>query len=142
MKYPNGCQYRRAINQMVKVGEINDQNPWWRSGHSFVRYDRRLSQATPVFLKERRVTLMPNPHFLGVEQESRTSMPSTLISSSMSGQCTPCPSLIISNFDRCSGFASDNLHDQTIGTLIVRPSARYAMISSFVVLVLFSHLFA
>jgi len=42
---------------MVKAGEINDQNPWWRSGQAFARYDRSLSQATPIFFERRQLTI-------------------------------------------------------------------------------------
>jgi hypothetical protein len=58
------------------------------------------------------------------------SMPSTLISSSMSGQRTPSPSPRISQCCRCSRVASAKRHDQTNGTLIVRPSIKCVMISS------------
>ncbi len=61
---------------------------------------------------------------------SPCSMPSTLISSSMSGQRTPSPSPRISQCCRCSRVASAKRHDQTKGTLIVRPSIKCAMISS------------
>jgi hypothetical protein len=58
------------------------------------------------------------------------SMPMALISSSISGQCTPCPVPIISKFCRCSGVAFDRRQDHASGTLIVRPSARWAVIRS------------
>ena len=58
------------------------------------------------------------------------SMPMALMSSSTSGQCTPCPVPIISKCWRCAGVASDNRHDYASGMLIVRPSARWAVISS------------
>src|SRR5262252_9429054 len=53
-----------------------------------------------------------------------------LMSSSMSGQWTPCPVPIISKYCRCSGVASDNRHDHARGTLMVRPSARCAVMRS------------
>src|SRR5262245_56485564 len=53
-----------------------------------------------------------------------------LMSSSTSGQWTPCPVPIISKCCRCSGVASDNRHDHARGTLMVRPSARYAVMRS------------
>ncbi len=40
---------------MVKIAEINDQNSWWRLGKEFVRYDKCLSQATPVFYKRKQI---------------------------------------------------------------------------------------
>ena len=60
------------------------------------------------------------------------SRPSTLISSSTSGQCNPCPVPMRRKFGRCAGVASDKRHDQASGTLITRPSAKSAMISSLV----------
>jgi uncharacterized protein len=42
---------------MVKAGEINDQNPWWRTGQAFARYDRSLSKATPIFFERRQVPI-------------------------------------------------------------------------------------
>src|SRR5713101_327091 len=59
-------------------------------------------------------------------------MPSTLRSSSTSGQWTPCPSLIISYLFRCSGVASLSRHDHANGTLITRPSIRWKVIRSLV----------
>src|SRR5262245_54588657 len=58
------------------------------------------------------------------------SIPMALRSSSMSGQWTPCPVPIISKCCRCSGVALAKRHDQTRGTLMVRPSARCAVIRS------------
>src|SRR3990172_834802 len=58
------------------------------------------------------------------------SMPSALISSSTSGQCTPYPSPISSQFARCAGVASDSRHDHARGTLITRPSINLAVIVS------------
>jgi hypothetical protein len=58
------------------------------------------------------------------------SMPMALRSSSMSSQCTPCPVPIVSKFWRCSGVAFDRRQDHASGTLIVRPSARWAVIRS------------
>ncbi len=58
------------------------------------------------------------------------SMPMALMSSSMAGQCTPCPVPIISKCWRCSGVALDNRYEHASGTLIVRPSARWAVIRS------------
>lgn len=57
-------------------------------------------------------------------------MPLTLMSSSMSAQCAPCPLPISRNLLRCSGVASDSLHDQASGTLISRPSESTATIAS------------
>jgi hypothetical protein len=50
------------------------------------------------------------------------SIPSTLMSSSTSGQRIPEPLPMISNRERCSGVASESRHDHAKGTLIVRPS--------------------
>src|SRR5262249_16734810 len=58
------------------------------------------------------------------------SIPMALMSSSMSGQWTPCPVPIISKCCRCSGVALAKRHDHTSGTLMVRPSARCAVIRS------------
>src|SRR4030067_2174602 len=57
------------------------------------------------------------------------SIPSTLMSSSTSGQWTPCPAPTRRNLARCLGVASDSRQDHASGTLITRPSARCAMIS-------------
>lgn len=56
------------------------------------------------------------------------------MSSSTSGQCTPSPSPISRKCARCAGVASDNRHDHASGTLITRPSSRYATIVSDVIL--------
>src|SRR5262249_16269104 len=58
------------------------------------------------------------------------SIPMALRSSSISGQWTPCPVPIISKCCRCSGVALAKRHDHTRGTLMVRPSARCAVIRS------------
>lgn len=52
------------------------------------------------------------------------------MSSSTSGQCTPCPDPMRRRFARCFGVASDSRQDQASGTLMTRPSTRFAMISS------------
>src|SRR5438128_5527 len=52
------------------------------------------------------------------------------MSSSRSGQWTPTPFPIISNRLRCAGVALANRHDQASGTLIVRPSASWAISAS------------
>jgi hypothetical protein len=57
------------------------------------------------------------------------SSPSTLMSSSTSGQCTPWPSPMISQRARCSGVASERRQDHSSGTLTVRPSDRWATMS-------------
>lgn len=57
------------------------------------------------------------------------SMPSTLMSSSTSGQCTPCPPPVRRKLALCRDVASESRQDQASGTLITRPSARLAMIS-------------
>src|SRR5712664_1832286 len=59
-------------------------------------------------------------------------MPSTLMSSSTSGQWIPWPPPISRKFARWAGVASESLQDQAKGTLMTRPSARDATISSFV----------
>ena len=58
------------------------------------------------------------------------SMPRALMSSSMSGQWTPCPVPIISKCWRWLGVALDRRHDHASGTLIVRPSASWALTRS------------
>jgi hypothetical protein len=57
-------------------------------------------------------------------------MPATLMSSSISGQRIPEPLPMISNRERCSGVASESRHDHANGTLMVRPSVKWAEISS------------
>src|SRR6266480_774460 len=59
-------------------------------------------------------------------------MPSTLMSSSTSGQWMPCPAPISRKLARWGGVASESRQDQARGTLMTRPSARCATISSFV----------
>jgi hypothetical protein len=54
-------------------------------------------------------------------------MPVALMSSSMSGQCSPNP-LPMNSLLRWAGVASDKRHDQAKGTLMTRPSARCATI--------------
>lgn len=58
------------------------------------------------------------------------SMPSALRSSSTSGQCTPWPSPMSSQFALCAGVASARRHDHASGTLITRPSTNRAVIVS------------
>ena len=58
------------------------------------------------------------------------SIPVALMSSSMSGQCTPNPLPMNSKLLRWADVASDSRHDQAKGTLMVRPSARWATIES------------
>ena len=58
------------------------------------------------------------------------SIPVALISSSMSGQCTPNPFPMISKLLRSSSVAPDNRQDHTNSTLMERPSASWAMIES------------
>ena len=53
-------------------------------------------------------------------------IPVALMSSSMSGQCTPNPLPMNSKLLRWAGVASDKRHDQAKGTLMTRPSARCA----------------
>jgi hypothetical protein len=57
-------------------------------------------------------------------------MPSTLMSSSTSGQWTPWPVPMSRKFARCAVVASASRQDQASGTLITRPSTSCAMISS------------
>lgn len=40
---------------MVKITEVNDQNPWWSQGVEFARYDKSLSKAQPVFFERRKI---------------------------------------------------------------------------------------
>ncbi|SRR6266702_561981 len=42
----------------------------------------------------------------------------------------PCPSPISCQFARCAGVASDSRHDHASGTLITRPSTKWAVIVS------------
>ena len=52
----------------------------------------------------------PDEIFAGLLAGIPCSMPSTLMSSSISGQRIPEPLLIISNRERCSGVASESRH--------------------------------
>jgi predicted AAA+ superfamily ATPase len=38
---------------MVKISEINAQNPWWSQGIEFARYDKSLGEAKPIFFKRK-----------------------------------------------------------------------------------------
>lgn len=58
------------------------------------------------------------------------SIPWALMSSSISGQCTPCPEPIISKRWRCWLVAFIRRHDHAKGTVMVRPSLRWADIVS------------
>jgi hypothetical protein len=92
---------------------------------------RHIGRPLPTTVNRLHLTLRPlrmNPG----------SMPSTLISSSISGQCKPRPSPIISKLALCSGVASDRRQDQAIGTLIVRPSIRPTIISASVTFIFIS----
>ena len=42
---------------MVRISEINSQNPWWSQGEGFVRYDKALDRARPIFFERRRINL-------------------------------------------------------------------------------------
>lgn len=38
---------------MVKISEINAQNPWWSQGREFARYDKSLGEAKPIFFERK-----------------------------------------------------------------------------------------
>ena len=42
---------------MVRISEINSQNPWWSQGEAFVQYDKTLERARPIFFGRRRINL-------------------------------------------------------------------------------------
>ena len=42
---------------MVKIIEIVRQNPWWQNGIEFVRYDKHLQEAKPVFFERKKIGL-------------------------------------------------------------------------------------
>lgn len=42
---------------MVKISEIVNQNPWWKSGKDFINYDHNLQRAKPLFLKRKDLEL-------------------------------------------------------------------------------------
>lgn len=42
---------------MVKISEINHQNPWWTRGIEFARHDFHLTKANPVFFNRQRLDL-------------------------------------------------------------------------------------
>ncbi|MDZ7264089.1 MAG: ATP-binding protein [candidate division KSB1 bacterium] len=42
---------------MAKIAEITSQNPWWSQGEDFYRYDRNLSQASPIFFERKELPL-------------------------------------------------------------------------------------
>ncbi len=41
---------------MVKINEIAAQNPWWKYGIEFARYDKHLKEAEPVFFKRQQIS--------------------------------------------------------------------------------------
>ena len=61
---------------------------------------------------------------IGLSAGVPCNIPSILMSSSTSGQCTQTPSPINFQWSRWTGVASDSRHDQARGTLTVRPSTR------------------
>jgi predicted AAA+ superfamily ATPase len=36
---------------MVRILEVNAQNPWWSQGAEFARYDKSLMEAKPIFFE-------------------------------------------------------------------------------------------
>ncbi len=38
---------------MAKIAEIISQNPWWKHGAEFIRYDHGLQKAKPIFFKRK-----------------------------------------------------------------------------------------
>lgn len=44
---------------MVKIGEIVNQNPWWKHGEKFVLFDKNLKEAKekPIFFERKRIDL-------------------------------------------------------------------------------------
>lgn len=38
---------------MAKIAEIIGQNPWWKHGAEFIRYDHSLQKAKPIFFERR-----------------------------------------------------------------------------------------
>ncbi len=40
---------------MVKITEINEQNPWWSQGKDFTKFDKNLSQAEPLFFQRKAI---------------------------------------------------------------------------------------
>jgi len=42
---------------MVRIAEIVEQNPWWKHGAEFVRYDRNLQGAKPLFFERKEIEL-------------------------------------------------------------------------------------
>ena len=72
------------------------------------------------------IRTQPRPRRAGTP----SSIPRTLMSSSMSGQRMPVPSAMSTQRWRCSGVASDSRHDHARGTLMLRPSVRCAVIRS------------
>lgn len=42
---------------MAKIAEIISQNPWWKHGAEFVRYDKNLQEAKPIFFERKGIEL-------------------------------------------------------------------------------------
>jgi predicted AAA+ superfamily ATPase len=42
---------------MIRIGDIVAQNPWWRHGEAFVRYDPNLQRTQPIFFDRRVIEL-------------------------------------------------------------------------------------
>src|SRR5665213_210089 len=66
----------------------------------------------------------------GLRAGTPFSIPRTLKSSSISGQRMPLPCPMISYRARCAAVASESRQDQFSGMLMMRPSARWAVINS------------
>ena len=60
---------------MVRIAEIVDQNPWWKHGAEFVRYDRNLQGARPVFFERKEIELKKGGIYIfrGPRQVGKTS---------------------------------------------------------------------
>jgi predicted AAA+ superfamily ATPase len=42
---------------MIRIGDIVSQNPWWRHGEAFIRYDPNLQRTQPIFFDRRVIEL-------------------------------------------------------------------------------------
>jgi len=59
---------------MVRIGDIITQNPWWKLGRDFVRYDPDFKKAGPVFFNRRRIEFKRGDIYLfrGPRQAGKT----------------------------------------------------------------------
>ncbi|RMH75629.1 MAG: ATP-binding protein [Calditrichaeota bacterium] len=76
---------------MVRISEINLQNPWWARGEEFVRHDLHLQRAQPIFFRRKPISLEPGQIYLlrGPRQVGKTTYVKALIHQLLAGGVPP-----------------------------------------------------